>query len=195
VKKELTATWDLKASHYIETYAVPQPDQKDYPALCVAAELLSRSFSADQSVKQWAGMVLCGTDLNTPEGAYFYISASLTPGADPAKAKAQIAQQVDKLRKGVHNPRVAAVAAALAQQMRAPQDIAAALKSKPAWMTEAALVGNLGLQWGLLEFLYGDTLSAVADGLSKVSADDVVSVAAKYLSEEQRNTLLLAPRS
>ena len=47
---------------------------------------------------------------------------------------------------------------------------------------------------GLLEFQYGDRLSAVAGGLSKVSASDVVSVATKHLSEEKRNTLLLTPR-
>jgi predicted Zn-dependent peptidase len=192
-KAELTATWDLNVSHYIETYALPKPDHEDYPALYVAAMLLNQSLFTDQTVKQWAGMVLCGVDLITPEGAYLYVSASLKPGADSAKARAYIEQQVDQLRKAEHNAQAAMAAAMLSAQMRAPTDIALAMKFKPARITEDIITANVGLQWGLLEFQYGDTLSRVAGGLSKVSAADVALVATKYLSKAERNTLLLNP--
>lgn len=69
-----------------------------------------------------------------------------------------------------------------------------ALKFKPAQITEEMIIADVGLQRGLLEFQDGDRLSAVAGGLSKVSASDVVSVATKYLSKDKRNTLLLTPR-
>jgi hypothetical protein len=98
------------------------------------------------------------------------------------------------LRRGEHHTRVAMVAAGLSQQMRAPVDVRLVLKLRPARIHDDIMLGNVGLQWGLLEFQYGDTLSAVAGGLSKVSASDVVSVATRYLSEDRRNSLLLTPR-
>ncbi len=139
-------------------------------------------------------MVLCGTDPITPEGAYLYISSSLKPGADVTKLKTRIEQQVDMLRKGEHRTRVAMVAAGLSRQMRVPMDVRLALKLKTAQIAEEMIIANLGLQWGLLEFQHGDTLSAVAGGLSEVSASDIVSVATTFLSEDRRNALLLTPR-
>ena len=62
-------------------------------------------------------------------------------------------------------------------------------------MTETMMLGNIGLQWGMLEYQYGDALPKFASALANVSVDDVADVVNRYLTEEERMTLLLTPRA
>lgn len=192
--QQLAATWDLNVTHYIETYAIPKPDHEDYPALYVAAMLLNQYFFMDQKIKPWTGMVLCGLDLITPAQTYLYVSAPLKPGADIDKVRSQIKYQLDKLKQTETNFQVSMMASNVSKQMSAPPDITMAMRYKPANVTEAMIVGNIGLQWGLLEFQYGDTLPHLAKALARVSASDIASVAEKYLSKTKRGTLILTPK-
>ena len=192
--KRQAAAWDLDATHYIETYPIPKPDHKDYAAVRVAAALLGQVLFTDPAIKQSTGMVLCGADLITPEGAYFYVSASVRPGADVEKVRRQIERQLGRLKQPDSKVRTSMVAAALSRQASAPTDPAAAMRYKPAHLTEAMMLANIGLQWGLLEFQYGKTLPALGRALSGVSAADVASVARKYLSSGKRSTVILTPR-
>ena len=55
-------------------------------------------------------------------------------------------------------------------------------------------VGNVGLQWGLLEFQYGKSLPALAKGVAGVKAPDVAGVVRNYLADAKRSTLTLVPK-
>src|SRR2546430_6611920 len=74
-------TWDLDARHLVLTWPIPSLDHADYPALLVAAQWLNMQFFGDEGLKQLTGMTLAGVDLTTPEGNFFFVSASLRPGA------------------------------------------------------------------------------------------------------------------
>ncbi len=190
--KDLRATWDVNVIHYMETYAMPKPEHKDYAALYVANLLLNQAFMMDAELKQSIGFIISNVDLITPEQTYLYVSASLKPDADIEKVKHHIAKPLNQLKKLKEaNPQVAMLAKGISRQISTPPDITRVRRYKPA--TRAMMLGNIGLQWGLLEFQYGDTLQKLANALSKVASADVIDVANRYLSEEQRMTLILAP--
>jgi hypothetical protein len=192
--RQRSATWDLGATHYIETYAIPGSDYKDYAAIYLTAMLLNQSLFMDQTLKPRTGTVFCGADLTTPEQGYFYVSASLKPGADAAEVARQVRRHLAGFKQPQAQARVAMVAAALSGQMSAPADLAAVMRHRPAHATEAIVLGNLGLQWGLLEFQHGQALPALAKALAGVSAGDVASVVDRYLSASRRDTLTLVPK-
>ncbi len=146
----------------------------------------------DAELKQSIGFIISNVDLITPEQTYLYVCASLKPDADIEKVKHHIAKHLNQLKKLKEaNPQVTMLAKGISRQISTPPDITRVRRYKPA--TKAMMLGNIGLQWGLLEFQYGDTLQKLANALSKVSSADVIDVANRYLSEEQRMTLILAP--
>jgi predicted Zn-dependent peptidase len=193
--KQRFATWDVNARHYMATYPIPRSGHKDYAALLVAAALLNQTFFTDKGIKQLTGLTACGADLITPEQWQFYVSASVKPDADAARIKRLIERHVAGLRQPLLEPRIAMMAAALSKQMSSPSDLAAVMRFKPAHVTEAMMVGNIGLQWGLLEYQHGPALPALAEAVARVSARDVAAVAGKYLSASRRTTLTLSPKA
>ena len=54
---------------------------------------------------------------------------------------------------------------------------------------------QLGVRWGTIEYQFGGNLSQLASAFADVSAVDVASVVNRYLTEEQRMTLVLTPRA
>ena len=88
------------------------------------------------------------------------------------------------------------IAPALSMQFSSPMDIEMVRQQhKPAGMTETMMLGNIGLQWGLLEYQYGDALPQFASALANVSAADVADVVNRHLTEDARMTLVLTPRA
>ena len=86
-------------------------------------------------------------------------------------------------------------APSLSMQLSSPLDIEMIKQHKQAGISEAMMLGNLGLQWGLLEYQYGETLPQLASALANVSAEDVADVVNRYLTEDERTTLVLTPRA
>ena len=87
------------------------------------------------------------------------------------------------------------IAQSLSKELSAPPDIKTLMQYKPENMSEAMMLLQLGVSWGIIEYQYGDTLSQLASAFADVSAADVASVVNRYLTEEQRMTLLLTPRA
>ena len=54
-------------------------------------------------------------------------------------------------------------------------------------------MGNLALQRGLNEARFPQGVEAMAKAVGKVTQEDVIRTAAKYLSPEQGSALLLTP--
>ncbi|MCY3740786.1 MAG: insulinase family protein [Candidatus Poribacteria bacterium] len=190
------ATWDVNVTHYMETYAIPNATHEHYPAFFVANVLLNQSLMMDSELKQLTGSIFCGVDLITPEQTYLFVTAALKPDSDIEKVQQRIGQLINPLKQPENNWQVAMMAPALSQQFSAPMDIEMVMQQhKPAGMTETMMLGNLGLQWGLLEYQHGDALPTFANALANVSADDVADVVNRYLTEDARMTLVLTPRA
>ena len=195
-KKNRRATWDVNVTHYIETYAIPNAIHEHYPAFFVAHMLLNQSLMMDTELKQLTGSIFCGADLVTPEQTYLYVTAALKPDTNIEKVKQRIGQLINQLKQPENNAQVAMIAPVLSMQFSSPMDIEMVMQQhKPAGMTETMMLGNIGLQWGLLEYQYGDTLPQFASALANVSATDIASVVNRYLTEDRRMTLVLTPQA
>ena len=195
-EKDRRATWDVNVTHYMETYAIPNATHENYPAFFVAHMLLNQSLMMDTKLKQLTGSIFCGADLVTPEQTYLYVTAALKPDSDVEKVKQQIGQLVNQLKQPENNAQVAMIAPALSMQFSSSMDIEMVMQQhKPVGMTEAMMLGNIGLQRGLLEYQYGDALPQFASALANVSAADVADVVNRHLTEDARMTLVLTPRA
>ena len=195
-EKDRRATWDLNVTHYMETYAIPNATHENYPAFFVAHMLLNQSLMMDSELKQLTGSIFCGADIVTPEQTYLYVTTALKPDSDIEKVKQRIGQLINQLKQPKNNAQVAMIAPALSMQFSSPMDIEMAMQQhKPAGMTETIMLANIGLQWGLLEYQYGDALPQFANALANVSAADVADVVSRTLTEDKRMTLVLTPRA
>jgi hypothetical protein len=188
-------TWDLDARHLVLTWPIPRPGDKDYAPLMVAERLLMMRVFADAELKALTGMVLVGTDLNVPEGDFFYVSASLQQDAPFDAVRQKLTAHVKALQSGeLGGPQVPMVARELALMLTAPADPAAIKAMAPANVSAAMLEGNLGLQWGIQEFRYGDRRSALATALRGVDGKAVQRAATAYLAAEKQSACAISPR-
>ena len=194
-KQDLRATWGSKVTHYMETYAIPRPTHEDYAALYLANVMLSQLLMMDAELKQLTGSIFSGADLITPEQTHLFVTAALKPGSDIAAVKQRIKLLINRLKQPENNWQVAMAAPALSMQLSSPLDIEMIKQHKQAGISKAMMLGNLGLQWGLLEYQYGETLPQLASALANVSAEDVAAVVNRYLTEDERTTLVLTPRT
>ena len=193
IAKDQNATWDVKVTHYMETYPIPRPENKDYPALYIASLLWRFACTQDAQLKELIGYIHCGVDLVTPEQVYLYVSASLKPDAEIEKVKQRIQQLMNPLKQSESNVQVPMVAQSLSKELSAPPDMKTLMQYKPENMPENLIFLQLGVSWGMLEYQYGDTLSQLASAFADVSAADVANVVNRYLTEERQMTLLLTP--
>ena len=194
IAKDQNATWDVNVTHYMETYAIPRPENEDYPALYVASVLLRLACMQDAQLKELTGCVFCGVDLITPEQIYLYISASLKPNTDILKVKQRIQELMNPLKQPENNIQVSLFAQSLSMELSTPPDITMLMQQKPAGVSETMILGNIGLQWGLFEYQYSDALPKFASELANVSPADVADIVKRYLTEAERITLVLTPR-
>lgn len=192
---DLNATWDINVTHYLVTYPIPNPDDTDYPALFVASVLLRLACIQDTQLKDLAGYVYSGVDLVTPEQIYFYISASLKPNSDIEKVKERVSYLMNEMRQPENKTQIDMVTYWLSLELGAPPDMKTLMQNKPENVTEDMWLLQFGVSWGMLEYQYGETMSQLAAAFANVSADDVGSVANRYLTEDRRMTLLLTPRA
>ena len=195
IAKDQNATWDINVRHYMETYVIPRPEDKDYPALYVASLLLKSACMQDVQLKELTGHIFCGVDLVTPEQVYLYVSASLKPEADIGRVKERIRELMNLLKQPENNTQVPMYAEYLSMELSAPPDMKTLMQNKPENVTETVMLLQLGVTWGMLEYQYGDTLSQLASAFADVSAADVANVVNRYLTEDQRMTLVLTPRA
>ncbi len=193
--KDQVTTWDINVTHYMETYTIPNVENRDYPALYMASLLLRIACMQDAQLKELIGHVYCGVDLITPEQIYLYVSASLKSDIDIEAVKQRIGQLINRLKQPANNAQVPMYAQALSMELGSPPDMTVVMQQKPVGMTETMMLGNIGLQWGMLEYQYGDALPQFASALANISAADVVDVVNRYLTEDERMTLVLTPRA
>ena len=193
--KDQNATWDINVTHYMETYPIPRPENRDYPALYIASLLWRLACVQDAQLKALTGYIHCGVDLVTPEQVYLYVSASLKPGADIEKVKQRIRQLMHPLKKPENNTQVPMIARSLSMELSAPPDMKTLMQHKPENVPENLMFLQLGVSWGTIEYQYGETLPQLASAFADVSAADVANVVNRYLTEDRQMTLLLTPQA
>ena len=111
------------------------------------------------------------------------------------KVKERIGQLINQLKQPANNAQVPMYTQYLAMELGSSPDITMLMQQKPAGVTETMMLLQLGLAWGMLDYQYGDTLSQLAGAFADVSAADVADISNRYLTEDERMTLVLTPRA
>lgn len=188
-------TWDLEARHLLLTWPIPGFEVGDYAQLMVAGQLLSMEFaSAPKKLKQQVGMALSGADLVTPEGNFFYISASLKPGATFEEVRKQLQATLDRLCAGQGLDQAADFGKQLAFSITQVADPSAFTSSLPPGMTTAMMEGNIGLMFGLNVHRYGAERETLARNLAATTPAKVRQAVQKYLSVTGCSVCTIQPK-
>jgi predicted Zn-dependent peptidase len=196
VSGNLDLTWDLDARHLLVAWAIPDFRQTDHASLMVAAQWLNMQLSSDAELKRQTGMAFAGADLTTPEGSFFFISASLRPGTDAEAMRKAIFSQIERLAKSANEiSQAAMIGRQLAANLTEIPDPQTLKSQVPAGMSLAMLEGNLGLQAAMHEHRYGAHKSRLAQQLAGLSARDVQDAARRHLSTDKATLCSLRPVS
>jgi predicted Zn-dependent peptidase len=183
----LDLTWDLDARHLILSWPMPDSTDGGFPALTIAAQCLTMQFFSDAELKQQTGMVLAGTDLVTPEGRFFYISASLKPSADLAAIEKKLRAAAASLASEQFPfvPQIPMIGQQWGYSLVHVPDPDLALAQAPPNMDRAMMEGNLGLGFCLNVHRYGAKRETLAKQFSNVSATQVREAAKKFLASDK----------
>lgn len=184
--QSLDLTWDLDARHLLVTWSIPDCRQEDHAALMVGGHCLNMLLASDPQVTQQAGMILAGSDLTTPEGDFFFVSASLRPGSTFADVCKAIQTHVGRLSSDASTlaqaPFIASQLAASLTTLPNSELIKAQL---PPGISMAMVEGNLGLTLGMSEHRYGAHRPALARQLATVAAGKVQQAVRTHLAQEK----------
>ncbi len=188
-------TWDLDARHLMLTWPIPAFAHDDYPALMVASQWLMMKLFMDAELKKLTGGVFAGADLVTPEGNNFFVSASIKPEASFDDVRKRIEPHLATLRSTATLLETAMIGPQLSYQLTNVMDPAMLKAQAPASVSVAMIEGNIGLQWGMREFQYGQHRDALAKGLAAVTAEKVHQAAVKYLAKEKCSVCSIEPKA
>jgi hypothetical protein len=189
-------TWDLPARHLVLTWPIPAAPADDYPALLAAAQWLNMRLFSDPELKKMAGLALAGADLCTPEGNFFFISACLRPGATFQGLEQRLQRSLQPLTSPDQDlSLLPLLGRQLAEGLtHVPNPSLLRRQPLPPGITPAMVELNLGLQWGMNEFLYGPHKEALARQLSKLTPEQVRQAARKFLAPAHASVVTLEPQ-
>jgi predicted Zn-dependent peptidase len=188
----LDLTWDFDARHLLLTWRIPGFRQPEHAALMVAAQWLTMQLAMDQDLKSQTGMAFAGADLATPEGNFFFVSASLRPRAQVEAVRKAIMKQVAGLA-SKEITQAAMIGRQLAANLTEVPDPQTLKSQLPPGMSPAMLEGNLGLQSGLHEHRYAGHKSELAKALREVTPRKVQEAARTFLTVEKAAACRLQP--
>jgi len=191
--RTLDLTWDLDARHLLVTWPIPDRRQEDHAALMVAGQCLNMLLASDPQLTQQAGMIFAGSDLTTPEGDFFFVSASLRPGSTFAELCKTIQTHVGRLSSDASTLAQAPfIAAQLAASLTTLPNSELIKAQSPPGISMAMIEGNLGLQLGMSEHRYGAHRPALARQLATVTAGKVQQSVRTHLAQEKCSVCTLA---
>jgi len=189
-------TWDLNARHLVLTWPIPAVSDTSYPSIMVVGPWLTMKLFADFELKKLSGMVLAGADLVTPEGNFFYVSASIKPDASFDDVRKRIESQLRILcTETSASTEVSMLGPQLSYQLTNLTDPKLVKAQAPPNLSYAMIEGNIGLQWAMYDFRYGRFRSVLAQRLMKVSGEKVRQAAIKYLITEKCSVCCIEPKA
>jgi hypothetical protein len=146
----------------------------------VAAQCLNMQMFGDAELKRLCGMTMAGCDLATPEGTFFFVSASLRPEADTEDLRARLLAAVDRLSADSSIP-VSMIRGRLAESLTRVPDPQVLKAQTPPDVSLAMIEANLGLQFGMHEHRYGSRRGTLAKEIFDTSPERMREVVRKHL--------------
>jgi predicted Zn-dependent peptidase len=189
-------SWDLNAHHLVLTWPIPAFADTSYPSIMVVGPWLTMKLFAEPELKKSSGMVLAGADLVTPEGNFFYVSASIKPDASFDDVHKKIESHLRTLSTETSaSTEASLIGPQLSYQLTNLTDPKLAKAQAPPNISYAMIEGNIGLQWAMHDFRYGEFRSILAQRLKDVSGEKVREAAIKYLTAEKCCVYRIEPKS
>jgi len=188
-------TWDLNARHLVLTWPIPAISDMSYPSIMAVGPWLMMKLSAEPELKKLSGMIFAGTDLVTPEGNFFYVSASIKPDVSFDDVRKRIESQLRILSSETSAlTEVSLLGPQLSYQLTNLPDPKLAKAQAPPNISYAMIEGNIGLQWAMHDFRYGRFRSLLAQRLKNVSGEKVRQAVIKYLKAEKCSVYCIEPK-
>ena len=132
----------------------------------------------------------------TPEGAFFYVSASLREGSSFTQVQDKIFEWLGHFNSPSQDLSwVPIFGRQQAQALMSLPNVPRMRSQVPPSVTDAMLEMNIGLQWGLNEFRYGSFKSELAKRLSELKAEETRRVASNYLGKTSCSVISMQPSS
>jgi predicted Zn-dependent peptidase len=192
----LEVTWDLEAHHLLLVWPVPDFSDSDFAPLMTAAQWLTMQYFRDPQLKKETGLAFAGTDLGTPEGNFFYISASMRPGTSFGEVEKKLRTPLNELGdKKIDSTQLRMVAQQLASSLTEIPDMAMMRQQIPPGMNPALVEGNVGLAFAMNVHRYGPHREALARNLASVSPAGIERAAAKYVTAGKGTVCTISPGS
>jgi predicted Zn-dependent peptidase len=182
----LDVTWDLDARHLLLLWPIPGLADADFASVMTMAQWLTMQYFNDKELKKLAGQTFAGSDLVAPEGNYFYISASLRPGASFADVERILRGHLGQLTKA-DSAQLRMLGSQLGSMLTEIPDPALMMSQIPAGMDPAMVEGNIGLGFAMNVHRYGAHRETLARNLAGVSLATMQRAAAKYLADAKGN--------
>ena len=180
---KLDVTWDLDARHLLLLWPLPDFADADFASLMAAAQWLNIQYFSDAQLKKLAGHTFAGTDLATPEGNFFYVSASLRPGATFSDVEKALRAPLQKLTSDqIASPQIPMLARQLAASLTDVPDPTPVLRQAPRGITPAMIEGNIGLAYAMNVHRYGPHRETLARNLAALSPATIQRAAHKHLT-------------
>ena len=192
----LDITWDLDARHLLLVWPLPDFADADFASLMTAGQWLTIQYFRDAQLKKFTGFTLAGADLATPEGNFFYISASLRPGATFADVEKILRAPLQKLSDNkIDLPQLPMLGRQLASSLTDVPDPALMLRQIPPGMNPAMVEGNIGLAFAMNVHRYGAHREIMARHLATASSASIHSATAKHLAPAQGVICSIRPQA
>jgi predicted Zn-dependent peptidase len=189
-------TWDLNARHLVLTWPIPAFSDTSYPSIMAVGPWLTMKLFIDPEVKKSSGMVLAGADLVTPEGNFFYVSAPIKPDASFDDMQKRIESHLRILSNETSaSTEASLLGRQLSYQLTNLPDPRLAKAQATPNVSYAMIEGNIGLQWAMHDFRYGEFRSILAQRLNDVSGEKVRQAAIKYLTAEKCSVFRIEPKA
>ena len=161
-----------------------------------AGQWLTIQYFRDAQLKKFTGFTLAGADLATPEGNFFYISASLRPGATFADVEKILRAPLQKLSDNkIDLPQLPMLGRQLASSLTDVPDPALMLRQIPPGMNPAMVEGNIGLAFAMNVHRYGAHREIMARHLATASSASIHSATAKHLAPAQGVICSIRPQA
>ncbi len=189
-------SWDLNARHLVLTWPIPAIDDTNFPSIMVAGPWLTMKLMSEPELKKSSGMVLAGADLVMPEGNFFYVSAPIKPDASFDDVHKRIDSHLRILSTETSaSTEASLLGPQLSYQLTNLTDPRLVKAQAPPNISYAMIEGNIGLQWAMHDFRYGEFRSILAQRLKNVSGEKVRQAAIKYLTAEKCSVFRIEPKA
>jgi predicted Zn-dependent peptidase len=192
----LDVTWDLDARHLLLVWATPDFSDPDFAPLMISAQWLTMQYFSDRQLQTQVGQAFAGTDLATPEGHFFYVSASVRPGASFVEVGNRLRTTLKELSGDkIDSAQLRILGQQLAFSLTQIPDPAMLRQQSPPGMNPALIEGNIGLAFGMNVHRYGPHRETLARNLASVSPSAIQRAAAKYLAANKATLCTISPGS